>query len=154
MQPIAWGFFLSICSISALLAYYDSALFLLYVPPVALPIIIGSVFIASLLPGKEPLVTAIGEASRGPLSLEMRRYTKGVTIFWAITLALLTLIHLVLPIMGETELWSWMTNLGTYLIIGLLFLLEFLLRKQLFPDHDHPGFFEYIQIVVSSNVRK
>ena len=37
-----------------------------YIPPIVIPLIFGAVFFRSLLPGQTPLVTDIGEKSRGP----------------------------------------------------------------------------------------
>ncbi len=97
---------------------------------------------------------AIGEASRGPLSPAMRKYTKIVTISWAVAFCCMAIVAVILAIWADVTVWSWVTSVGNYLLIGLMVWGEFLLRKLVFPDHDHPGFIEYIQIVVSANVAK
>lgn len=149
-----WALLLLIAALLLLLAAINSTIYLLYVPPVALPLLLAVVFINTLLPGKEPLVTAIGEASRGPLSAEMRRYTRGVTTLWAAVFCLMVLEAFVLALAGRPQLWSWVTSILNYLLIGILFLGEFIFRKWRFPDHNHPGFVEYIKIVVHANAAK
>ena len=134
------------------LAYLNAAIFLLYIPPIAIPIFLLIGFGSSLLTGREPLVTAIGEASRGPLSLEMREYTKRITQLWALLLGLIATANLTLAIIGNALLWSTMTSFGNYCLIGFVFISEFNYRKMRFKDHDHPSFFDYIKIVATSHV--
>ncbi len=149
-----WTFLVIFSAAILPLATIDMTLYLLYVPPIALPLLLAVVFINTLLPGREALVTAIGEASRGPLSEEMRRYTKAVTIMWATFFVIMIIEAIVLVIIGDAHLWSWMTSIVNYILIGVLFLGEFLFRKVRFPDHPHPTFIDYIKIVISANVSK
>ena len=58
-------------------------------PTILIPLGLLIVFGTTLLPGKEPLVTDIGERARGPLSAEMRAYTRVVTQLWTLVFVLL-----------------------------------------------------------------
>lgn len=149
-----WLFLLLLAAVAIPLSLLDVTLYLLYVPPVALPLLLAVVFGNTLLPGREPLVTAIGEASRGPLSPEMRRYSRGVTTLWTAFFFLMVVVAVALAFAGRPELWSWVTSIINYLLVGVLFLGEFFFRKWRFPDHNHPGFFEYVRIVVQSQARR
>jgi uncharacterized membrane protein len=149
-----WLFLVALAAVAVPLALADITLYLLYVPPVALPLLLAVVFGNTLLPGREPLVTAIGEASRGPLSAEMRSYSRHVTILWTAVFCLMAVEAFALTITGHPELWSWVTSIINYLLVGVLFLGEFLYRKKRFPDHNHPGFLEYVRIVVHSQARR
>ncbi len=149
-----WLMLLAVCGGSISLALMDAALYLLYVPPIALPLLLFVVFASTLMPGKEALVTAIGEASRGPLGTKMRRYTRVVTAVWAGIFLLMVLVASLLPLTGNQVLWSWVTSIWNYVVVAVFFVGEFWLRQWLFPDHDHPGFIEYIKIVVAANVSR
>ena len=131
----------------------DITLYVLYLPPILLPLLLLFVFGRTLIPGQEPLVTAIGEASRGPLSAEMRRYTRLITQFWCGVFLAMMLWSLTLPWLEQPELWSWFTNIINYGLVAVFFVGEFILRRYLFPEHNHPGFVEYLRIVAQANIR-
>lgn len=152
-RPLAWlGLGLAIL-IAVLLDYFRATLILLYLPPILFPLMMLIVFGRTLLPGQEPLVTTIGEQARGPLCDGMRRYTRHVTTLWCLVFLFLTASAIVLPWLDDKSLWSWFSNVVSYILVGLLFVGEFLLRKKLFPHHDHPGFIEYLRIIVTADVR-
>ncbi|MCF6209264.1 MAG: hypothetical protein L3J88_03715 [Gammaproteobacteria bacterium] len=149
-----WGLFFLVLVLLCTVGYLDIAIYLLYLPPVVIPLLFWGVFLHSLLPGKVPLVTAIGERARGPLSAQMRRYTRGVTLMWTVFFAVLALWSALLPWLLTNMQWSLFTNFINYLLVVLLFVAEFVYRKWRFQDHDHPGFLDYLKIVVNADIRK
>ncbi|HEX22350.1 MAG TPA: hypothetical protein ENH21_02860 [Chromatiales bacterium] len=149
-----WGLFLVILALLCAAGYLDITIYLLYLPPIVMPLLFWGVFFHSLLPGKVPLVTAIGEWARGPLSAQMRRYTRGVTLMWMVVFAVMALWAALLSWLASAMLWSLFTNFINYLLIVLLFVAEFVYRKWRFQDHDHPGFLDYLKIVVNADIRK
>lgn len=122
--------------------------YIVLLPPLIVPVLLFFTFGRTLLPDSIPLVTDIGERARGPLTDRMRLYTRHVTQAWTLIFLLLFLESLALTIWTPLETWSWFTNLFNHLMVGSAFLGEFILRKIRFPDHDHPGFLDYIRIVV------
>ncbi len=149
----AWILLLAISLAAIALGLSNLTLYVLYLPPIVLPLLMLFVFGRTLMPGREPLVTAIGEATRGPLSAAMRHYTRRVTQCWTGVLALMLAWSVILAAIDEPALWSWFTNFINYAIVIVLFIAEFCLRRQLFPDHDHPGFAEYLRIVRRAGIR-
>lgn len=147
----AWSIFVGIVLLTVAITLTSPSKYLFYLPPVALPGLIGAVFIRSLLPGNQPLVTAIGERVRGELGEQMRRYTKNVTVVWAVLLVAMTLWSALLPWLVGDWLWSIMTNFVNYILIGVLFVGEFTWRKLRFRDHVHPSFKDYMSIVFGPN---
>lgn len=149
MRPSAgsWTLALVIGGSLGVLALTDQLVLLTRLAPVALPLLLLGVFAVTLLPGREPLVTAIGEAARGPLSVAMRRYTRGVTWLWTLIFALLVATAAILPFTSAPGTWSWVTNVATPLLVTGVFVGEFVWRKVRFPDHDHPSFLDYLAIV-------
>lgn len=132
---------------------WQNTLFIIYAPPMVIPMIFGTVFTVSLLPGNTALVTDIGERSRGPLSESMRKYTYAVTWLWSILFVVLVAEAALLALFASTELWSLMTNIVNYIIIGFIFVSEYLVRRLRYPAHNHPGFIDYIKIVVAHSPR-
>lgn len=152
-STLAWLLFGSLCGSILLLEYLGLTLYLLFLPPVVIPLLLLFVFGRTLHSGREPLITAIGEAARGPLSQAMRTYTRRLTQLWCLVFVVMIVWSAVLPWLKQPELWSWFTNIINYGVVGVLFVGEFMLRKKLFPTHNHPGFFEYLRIIASANIR-
>jgi uncharacterized membrane protein len=152
-SALAWLVFGGLCSSIVLLEYLGLTLYLLFLPPVVIPLLLLFVFGRTLHSGREPLITAIGEAARGPLSQAMRTYTRRLTQLWCLVFVVMIVWSAVLPWLKQPELWSWFTNIINYGVVGVLFVGEFMLRKKLFPTHNHPGFFEYLRIIASANIR-
>ena len=144
--------FVTLCMV--VLSYVNLAFFLIYLPPIIIPILLLSVFFRSLLPGKIPLVTNIAEKSRGPLTDQMRNYTRNVTIIWVALFFAMATWSILLLWLGTLTLWSLFANVINYLLVVILFFGEHIFRKWRFPEYDHPNFIQYIRIVVQANIRR
>lgn len=150
----AWGVLLGVALVSFLLASADLARYVLYVPPIIIPLLIWSGFMRTLLPGQVPLVTAIGVQTHGQLPPEIERYTRQVTIFWAVFLAILTLWAAAMPWLLSDTVWSLFSNFLNYALVALMFLAEFIYRRWRFSDFEQPSLRQYLKIVFQSRVPK
>lgn len=119
---------------------------LVYVPPIFIPLFLTFFFGATLRRGRESIVTSIGERARGPLDDDMRAYTRKVTLVWTLVFLCLSLEALLLALIDQTIIWSWLVNIFNPLLIIVIFVGEFAYRKQRFPQHDHPRFIDYFSI--------
>lgn len=149
-----WIILCLITLVTATLSYLNLGEILIYASSMIILLLLFFVFSHSLLPGHIPLVTDIGEKSRGPLSKAMRHYTQNVTIAWAVLFGVMATWSMVLAWFGPPSLWSLFSNVINYIMVGTLFLGEFIFRKWYFPDHDHPNFLQYIRIVIHANIGK
>lgn len=107
--------------------------FLVHLPPLAIPAGLAAVFATSLGPGRVPLVTRIATLMDGELGERERRYTRRVTLAWAVFLGLMAVATLALSLFAAPEVWSLFANLLNYLLIGAFMLAEHLLRGRLLP---------------------
>lgn len=153
-RPGAW---LALLSAAALLLWGASSprlsLALLLVPVVFLGMF-GWVFTRTLLPGRTPLisriVTAMEGGADGRLTPALYRYSRNLTVIWALTLGLLALINLLLaliavpggvlaqigvnPVVQVSDAqWSWFANIVNYGVVGLIFVIEYIVRSRRFP---------------------
>ncbi len=138
----------------AWLAQSRHALMPLLLVPVAFVAMIAWWFGRSLRAGRVPLIVRIVAALDGvpPARLEpvLHRYARGLTLAWAVVLALLALCNLALaaiavprgllagfgvtpPVSVTDAQWSWFANWLNYGLVGGFFLLEFAWRKRRFP---------------------
>lgn len=147
----AWLTLLAVIVITLAVSRVNQWHYLFYLPPVLIPALIAGLFIRSLLAGREPLVTAIGENARGPLSTEMREYTRHVTLMWAVVLIVMTALGIVLPLLSNERIWSLYTNFASYMFVAIIFVGEYLYRLYRFKNHNHPGFRQYLDIVLRAN---
>ena len=128
--------------------------YLLYLPPIILPLLLWAVFARSLRADRTPLVTAIALAVRGSLSQALLRYTRGVTAMWCGFFLVLALWSALLAAFASPALWSLFTNLLNYLLIAVLFVAEFVYRQYRFREVTHQGFWQYLRSVVRVDVRQ
>lgn len=149
-----WAFFLLILAMAVFAAQQDLSIYALYLPPIIIPALLFWFFLSSLLPGRVALVTAIGEQVRGPLSEGMRRYTHYVTVLWVIVFGLMATCSAMLAWLASNEVWSLFTNFLNYLMVGAIFAGEYVVRRMLFRDHNHPSFTQYLRIVTHVDLRK
>jgi uncharacterized membrane protein len=114
---------------------------LAFLPPILIYVFLGWAFARTLVPGREPLVTRIARLVReGELPGALVLHTRRVTWLWAVALALMAAISLALARFAEPATWSFFTNILSYALLGLLFVLEYLYRRVRYPEirHDTP----------------
>lgn len=116
------------------------ARYLMYLPPVLIPLSVLWLFARSLRPGNMPVVTRVATQIRGPLPDELTTYTRQVTQFWVVFLVLMAAGSVLLAIFASAELWSLMTNIVQYLLMGAVFLFEYLYRRWRFRHLPHESF--------------
>jgi uncharacterized membrane protein len=75
------------------------------------------------------LVERMAELGGETLSPAIRLYCRRVTMVWALWLAINTLIAAALALFGSLEAWALWTGLLSYLVMGLIFAVEFTLRR-------------------------
>jgi uncharacterized membrane protein len=99
----------------------------------------------TLLPGQRPLISRFAEILHGHvLDTLTLRYTRGVTLLWSSLFALMTLESLLLGLLAEPAIWSLFTHFINYLVLLLVFFLEYRLRLRHLPHLEHPGFFGFL----------
>ena len=113
-------------------------------PPIAINLFIGMIFLKSLTLNATPLIEKYVVLLEGGIDMEQRHYARWVTILWAGVLLSLAVESLLLGIFFSHETWSIFTNFINYLILGLVFVGEYLLRLKRFPHKQHMSFVQFI----------
>ena len=80
-----------------------------------------------------PLCTEFAAAVHGPLTPEMRHYTRRVTQAWTLFFALTATASLVLFALAPMPAWSTFANLGTPVLIAAMFVAEAACRRAVLP---------------------
>lgn len=139
-KPLAWGILILAIATLYFCARSGWAHYLMFVPPVLIPLSVLWLFANSLRAGSMPVVTRVATAIRGPLPAELRLYTRRVTQLWVGLLIVMALGSLLLAIFADAELWSLMTNIVLYLLMGAVFVVEYGYRRWRFRHLPHESF--------------
>ncbi len=112
---------------------------------VGLYLILFATFGRTLLAGRQPLCTRFAETLYGPVSPLHARYTRLVTISWTLFFAVMAQISTLLFFFAPLADWSIFANFLTLPLVGLMFLVEYLIRRRVMPDSGHMRFFDAIR---------
>jgi uncharacterized membrane protein len=137
-----------------LLAHSPYALLPLLLVPPLFTALVAIWFARSLRPGRVPLITRVVAAlyrqTLDALSPRHHRYARNLTLAWSLLLAAMTLLNLALaliavpdgmlarlditaPVTVTGEQWSLIANLANYGVLGGFALIEYQVRKFVFP---------------------
>lgn len=139
-KPAAWLTLALITAVLSACAATHIAHYLMYIPPILIPLSVLVVFARSLRAGNLALVTRIAQHIRGDLPPELARYTRRVTQCWVVILSAQALSSLWLALFATPEFWSLMTNIVQYLIIAAVFVVEYAYRRWRFRHLQHESF--------------
>jgi uncharacterized membrane protein len=155
-QRRVWAWSALVCGATALylLIIRGHGMYALYLPPIAIPLLIFWLFARSLRSGATPLVSQIAETMRGnPLPEVLRAYTRHVTQWWCAIAIGLMISAIVSAIWASPELWSTITNVIHYLIMGVFFVLEFAYRRVKYAELEPWGLVQYLKRLTRARIR-
>lgn len=113
---------------------------LYYLQHLGIHVALGVYFGRSLFGPGEPVITRMARRIfPAPLSTRNERYTRGVTGLWTAFFFGNALVSTALFVWAPLEIWSVHANLLTGPLIGLMFVVEYLLRLWLLPPEERPG---------------
>jgi len=81
----------------------------------------------------------------GPADPTYMRYTWKVTVVWTIYFIASAIVSVGLFFFGPIAVWSYFANLLTPVIVGLMFVVEYLVRVRVLPDRAHFSIAQTIQ---------
>lgn len=110
-----------------------------FVQHVGINSMLGLLFGRTLFGGREPLVTHFASLVHEHMSPELLRYSRQVTIVWTLYFTGMTCASVGLYFFAPLEAWSLLANVLTLPLVGLIFLIEALVRRHVLPPEDHLG---------------
>ncbi len=145
--PGKWGFGAGATLAGALLV--ADAETLLKFPPIVLDLAVAAWFGMSLAPGEEPVISWFARVVRGvELPPDLARYTRNSTIIWTVFLAGMASVAAALALLAPPQVWSLFANGISYLLLGALFVGEYVYRRLRYRHHEHPHFAEVIRTII------
>jgi uncharacterized membrane protein len=153
-RPWAWAVLLVGGGLLYGLVMAGNGLYALFIPPAVIPAALFLLFATSLRGGETPLVTRIATLMHdGPLPGDLVVYTRHVTRLWCCVCAALFVSAVLLALFAPPQLWSLMTNVVHYVVLGAVFILEYAYRRFRFRHHEHLGLFQFLRRLAQTNIR-
>ena len=107
-------------------------------PPILIPTALCWLFGRTVVKGRTPLISRFAQLEQGgTLTVELARYTRRLTWVWMLFFVALAAISAWLAASGDRVAWSWFTNFASYLLVGALFLGEFVYRRIRYRRYRH-----------------
>lgn len=109
------------------------------------------VFIRSLLPQHEPLITSFARQVHGTLRPDITRYTYCLTWFWSLFFLTALIAPVLLWAYGPPNAWRWPLNGGTLALAAIFMVLEYGLRRILIRNFNHASLHTSIDIFLKQS---
>ena len=126
---------------------------LFWLQDMALLLALLFLFGRTLLPGHLPLCVGFAHAMHGELTAEHVRYACQVTWAWAVFFGVLALISTALFFLAPLAVWSLYANFMVLPLIGIMFIVEYQVRKRVLIDAPHGRFLDGIHAYIKSSRR-
>ncbi len=134
--PGAWG--LAAGALLCVALFTAEARTLLKFPPVVFNLLVAAWFGRTLAPGEEPMISWFARVVRGAeLPPDLARYTRNSTLMWTLFLCGMAAIAAALALFATPETWSVFANGVDYLLLGALFVGEYVYRRVRYREHAH-----------------
>lgn len=127
-----YGLILAVLAVLVGLSLFQSARWAqaVFVPAVAINLAISALFAFSMFPGRAALVTQMARLHHdGDLPEPLVRYTRMLTLIWALLLAAMAIEAGLLAYYTNIATWSWAVNFVNPLILVLFFVGQFWYRR-------------------------
>jgi uncharacterized membrane protein len=145
--PGKWGV-AGFAALTAALLFIDPGT-LLKLPPIAINLALAVWFGRSLARGEEPMISWFARLIRGSeLAPDLVRYTRTSTILWTSFFVLSAALAAGFALFASMRLWTVFANGVDYLLVGTLFVCEYVYRRVRFRHHEHAPLLEVIRAVV------
>lgn len=113
--------------------------------------IMAASFGQSLFGPHVALCTQLANRVHGPLNAAEVLYTRRVTAAWALFFALITLATLCLFAFAPLRIWSLFANFCVLPLIGLMFVVEYAVRRRVLPEVPRPGILAAVRVYFASS---
>lgn len=104
---------------------------------VAVQAALAALFGRTLARGREALVTRLARSVHGELPPPIVRYTRAVTLGWTLFFVAMAVSAILLYALAPRPAWSWFVNLLTLPCVGVMFAVEYAVRRVRFPWFRH-----------------
>jgi uncharacterized membrane protein len=105
----------------------------------------------SLLGDRVALCTQLADKIHGPLTPQELIYTRRVTAAWALFFILIVMVTVGLFLFAPLRIWSLFANFCVLPLIGLMFVVEYVVRKHALPQVRRRGILAAVRVYFASS---
>ena len=144
--PGQWGLAgFALLAVAPLVAEPDA---LLKLPPVIINLALAVWFGRTLAPGEEPMISWFARLVRGTeLAPDLARYTRRSTLMWTAFFVSMAAAAAALTVWAAPQTWSLFANGIDYLLVGVLFIGEYVFRRVRYRHHEHRPLADVVRTV-------
>jgi len=118
---------------------------LLFVQPVIVNLLIFLLFLSTLVDGSVSLIGRITRLIKSDVPDEVMQYCRAVTWVWTCFFLFVAIVSLLLSVYSTIEHWSLFTNFVVYILIGVMFIVEYLVRRIVMKDYIDHSFVQFVR---------
>jgi len=146
-------FLLGLLLLTCQVSYPAAAEMMLFLPPIAINLLLSFIFARTLRKGSMPLISTFAQIAHGhKLDAIALHYTRTLTQVWLGMFVSFALLSLLLAIFAPLEIWSLFTNFIFYILMVLLFLIEYQVRIRHLSHLKHHGFVGSMRLIKKLNL--
>lgn len=108
-------------------------------------------FGTTLIAPRVPMCTMMADKIHGPLTPQELRYTRQVTVAWTIFFVLNMLATWLLFQFAPLKVWSIFVNFASLPLLALMFLGEYLVRRQILPQVQGGGIIATLRVYFAAS---
>lgn len=108
-------------------------------------------FGTTLIRPRVPLCTLMADKIHGPLTTQELQYTRQVTVAWTVFFMLNMLATLLLFKFAPMKVWSIFVNFASLPLLALMFLGEYLIRRQVLPPVQGAGLLATLRVYFATS---
>lgn len=92
-----------------------------------------------------PLISRFAKIIKPDASDAIMDYCRWVTWAWAFFFLVMAILSWIVSVYASIEAWSWFTNVISYILLGLMFIVEYIVRMILMKEHIDRSFIQFIR---------
>ena len=116
-------------------------------------LILFMIFGRTLFAGRKPLCTQFAEAVHAPLTPQHEIYAGQVTLAWTLFFGVMALTSTLLFFLTPLSTWSVFANFLTPLLVVLVFIAEYVVRRWALPEARHQNILDAVRAFRSTAAR-
>lgn len=137
----------------AVLVFTNNGTFILKAQSPILYCALAYVFGRTLVAGSEPLITRFIRAMDVKVPQSVDTYGRRATRNWTLLFSFLALSCVVLALFASLQTWSWFVNVISYVLVALMFVLDYIIGRRSFAKDEAIGFRQFLRGIIRVNAQ-
>lgn len=140
---------LALFSICICISLWFDTKMIIFLPPILIPLMLAYIFGKSLVSQQQAFITVMAQKLKSaPLCSKEIKYTRTITKVWLIFFIATVIEDILLAYLADITIWSYMTNFINYIFVAAIFVIEYVARRIVLSDLEHPSFIGFLKKMI------